>query len=187
MIALADGMPLVKLNGGRVVAFQRDWIVRALAKAAFKAGYQKWWMAEVIVDTLSFHLTHHFEANAITVPQLVQTINEVLQVTGYAEIAPFFDPGLPGEQLNLVELVREAGNGYELAFFNQLRDRLQTLIGAGTTEVNLVGLSTCVKQLRARKSWSHGCNDLQEEIVSFVRTQTLAAPATTREISVQVR
>jgi hypothetical protein len=187
MIALADGMPLVKLNDGRIVAFQRDWIVRALAKAASKAGHPKWWMAEVIVDTLSFHLTHHFEATAITVPQLVKIINEVLQVTGHAEVAPFFNPGLPGEQLNLVELAREAGSGYELAFFNRLRDRLQSLIGAGTTEVNLVGLSSCVKQLRARKSWSHGCNDLQEEIVSFVRTQTLATPATAREISVQVR
>lgn len=189
MIALADGMPLVKLNGGRVVAFQRDWIVRALAKAAFKAGYPKWWMAEVIADVLSFHLAHHVEANAITVPQLAKVINQVLQVTGYAEISLFFDPGLPGEQLNLVELAREAGSGYELAFFNCLRDRLQTLIGAGATEVDLVGLTSCVKQLRARKSWSRGCNDLQEEIVSFVRTQTLAtpAPAATREICVQVR
>ena len=187
MIALADGMPLVKLNGGRVVAFQRDWIVRALARAAFKAGYQKWWMAEILADALTFHLTHHFEANAITVPQLVNVIQQVLQVTGYAEISIFFDPGLPGEQLNLAELAREAGSGYELAFFNQLRDRLQSLIGTGTTEVDLVGLSSCVKQLRARKSWSRGCNDLQEEIVSFVRTQTQAAPAVTREISVQVR
>jgi hypothetical protein len=187
MIALADGMPLVKLDGGRVVLFQRDWIVRALAKAAFKAGYQKWWMAEVSADALEFHLIHHLDANAITVPQLAKVIGDLLQVTGYAEVALFFDPGLPGEQLNLAELAREAGSGYELAFFNRLRDRLQSLIGAGTTEVDLVGLSSCVKQLRARKSWNSGCNDLQEEIVSFVRTQTLAAPAAKREICVQMR
>ena len=52
--------------------------------------------------------------------------------------------------------------------------------------MDLVGLASCVKQLRARKSWSRSCDALQEEIVSFVRTQTLATP-TAQEISVQVR
>lgn len=187
MIAFADGMPLVKLNDGRLTAFQRDWILRGLAKAAHKAGYSKWWMAEVIVDTLTFHLTRQFEASAITVPQLVKAINEVLQVTGYAEVSLYFDPGQPGEQLNLAELAHQAGNGYELVFFNQLRDRLRALIGTGASELRIVGLSSCVKQLSSRKSWSRKCDDLREEIVSFVRTQTLAAPATARELSVQVR
>ena len=93
---------------------------------------------------------------------------------------------MPGERLNLLDLVKEAGSGYELAFFNRLRDRLQTLIGGGTTDVDLVGLASCVKHLRARKSWSRDCDALQEEIVFFVRTQTLAHPSK-REISVQVR
>jgi len=186
MIALADGMPLVKLENGRVVAFQSDWIVRALAKAALKAGYQNWWMAEVVTEALVHHLACHVEANAVTVPQVAEVVAEVLQVIGYSEISPFFAPGVPSERLNLVDLVREAGSGYELAFFHRLRDRLQFLLGTGTTDVDLVGLAPCVKQLRARKSWSRGCDDLQEEIVSFVRTQTLQAPAE-REISVQVR
>lgn len=186
MIALADGLPLIKLDDGRVVTFRRDWIVRALAKAAFKAGYQKWWLAEHVTETVASYLASHFEANAISVPQLSRLVMDVLQVIGYADISPFFAPGIPGERLNLVDLVREAGSGYELAFFNRLGDRLQSLIGAGTTDVDMVGLASCVKQLRARKTWSRGCDALQEEIVSFVRTQTLSAPAE-REISVQVR
>ncbi|MEI7957825.1 MAG: hypothetical protein WCI40_01855 [Verrucomicrobiota bacterium] len=186
MIALADGMPLVQLEEARVVAFQSDWIVRALAKAALKAGYQKWWLAENVTETVAHYLAAHYEANAISVPRLTQLIADVLQVVGYSEIAPHLILGMPGERLNLVELAREAGAGYELAFFNRLRDRLQTLIGAGTTDMDLVGLASCVKQLRARKSWSRSCDALQEEIVSFVRTQTLSAP-TAQEISVQVR
>jgi len=186
MIALADGMPLVQLEDLRVVAFQSDWIVRALAKAALKAGYQKWWLAEYVTETVAFYLASHYERNVISVPRLNRLVADVLQVIGYSEIASFLTLGVPGERLNLVDLVREAGSGYELAFFNRLRDRLQSLIGAGTTDVDLVGLAPCVKQLRARKSWSRGCDALQEEIVSFVRTQTLATP-TAQEISVQVR
>lgn len=186
MIALADGMPLVQLDDGRVVAFQRGWIVKALAKAALKAGYQKWWLAECVTETLEDYLSSHVEANAVSVPELALLVADVLQVIGYAEITPYVVLGHPGERLNLVDLVKEAGAGYELAFFNRLRDRLQSMIGSGATEVDLVGLATCVKQLRSRKSWSRGCDALQEEIVSFVRNQTLSAPKA-REISVQVR
>jgi len=187
MIALADGMPLVQLEDARVVAFQRDWIVRALAKAAGKAGYQKWWLAEYVTETIAYYLATQYQANAITVPCLTRLVADVLQVIGYSEIAACLTLGLPGEQLDLVDLAREAGAGYELAFFTRLRDRLQSLIGAGATDVDLVGLALCVKQLRARKSWSRSCDALQEEIVSFVRTQTVSHPTAAQEISVQVR
>jgi len=186
MIALADGMPLVQLDDGRVVAFQRDWLVRALGKAALKAGYQKWWLADYVTETAAGYLAAYFPSNAISVPRLTRLVADVLQVIGYSEISSYLVLGTPGERLDLVDLVREAGAGYELAFFERLRARLQSLIGAGTTDVDLVGLAPCVKQLRARKSWSRGCDALQEEIVSFVRTQTLAAPPE-KEISVQVR
>lgn len=186
MIALADGMPLVQLDGGRAVAYQTAWIARALARAALKAGYQKWWLAEHVTETAAHYLAAHFEGNAIGEARLAQLLGDVLQVIGYGEIAPYLELGMPGERLDLVDLVKEAGAGYELAFFKRLRERLRSLIGAGTTDVDLVGLASCVKQLRARKSWSRGCDDLREEIVSFVRTQTLAAPAK-KEVSVQVR
>jgi len=186
MIALADGMPLVQTEDSRVVAFQSDWIVRALAKAALKAGYQKWWLAGYVVETIAYYLATQYQGNSISVPRLTRLVEDVLQVIGYAEIARHLTLGQPGERLDLVDLVQEAGAGYELAFFNRLRDRLQSLIGAGTTDVDLVGLALCVKKLRARKSWSRGCAALQEEIVSFVRTQTLANPRA-HEISVQLR
>jgi len=186
MIALADGMPLVQLDDGRAVSFQRDWMVRALAKAALKAGYQKWWLAEYVTETVAAYLASHYKANAVSVARLSTLFADVLQVIGYSEILPYLVLGAPGERLNLVDLVREAGTGYELAFFHRLGDRLQSFIGGGTTDVDLVGLAPCVKQLRASKTWSRGCDALQEEIVSFVRTQTLAAPPE-KEISVQVR
>ena len=186
MIALADGMPLVQLEDGRVVALQRDWLLRGLAKAALKAGYQKWWLADYVMETATGYLGQYFHGNTISIPHLTRLLNDVLQVIGYSEISAHLALGTPGERLDLVDLVREAGAGYELAFFERLRERLQSLIGAGTTDVDLVGLASCVKQLRARKSWSRGCDALQEEIVSFVRTQTLSSPSK-KEISVQVR
>jgi hypothetical protein len=186
MIALADGMPLIALGDGRLVMFRRDWVVRALWKAAAKAGYQKWWLAHYVAETASHYLANHYRGNTVTVPRLTRLLVDILQGVGYGEVTLWLELGQPGERLDLMDVLKEAGAGYELAFFNRLRDRLRALIGKGTTEVDLVGLAPCVKKLRSRKMWTRECDALQEEIVSFVRTQTLAAPAK-REISVQVR
>ncbi len=185
MIALADGMPLVQLDDGQVVAFQRDWLLRSLVQAAGKAGYQKWWLAEHVTESVMAYLALQFEGNVVSIPRLVKAVQSVLQVIGYAEIAPYVAPGVPGVRLSLVELAREAGTGYELAFFNRLGRQLQTLLKGGTTFFELVGLARCVKQLRARKCWSRECDALQAEIVSFVRTQTSTTP-TQEEITVRL-
>ena len=80
---------------------------------------------------------------------------------------------------SLVELAREAGTGYELAFFDMLGRRIQELCRAQSTCFELLGLEPCVKLLRARKSWSRDCDALRIEIVSFAREQTGTAAADT--------
>ena len=186
MIALADGLPLVQLDDGQVVAFEREWLLRALVQAAGKAGYQKWWLAEHVAESVMAYLVLQFEENVVSVPELANSVQSVLQVIGYAEVAPHFTLGLPGVRLSLMDLAREAGSGYELAFFEFLGRRLQQLLNSGTTHFELIGLSPCVKQLRSRKTWSRDCDALQADIVSFVRMQTLSAQLE-REVSVRVR
>jgi len=187
MIALADGIPLVQLENGQVISFQRDWLTRALIQAAAKAGYQKWWLAEHVTESVMAYLALQFEENVVTVPWLVKTVQSVLESIGYPEIAPHVAPGAPGARLSLAALAREAGSGYELAFFNGLGQQLRTLMEGGTTFFELVGLTHCVKTLRSRKTWSRECDKLQDEIISFVREQTLIGPAAKgEEITVQL-
>ena len=68
-----------------------------------------------------------------------------------------------------VEIAREAGSGYELAFFDLLEKRINRLVETGTDTLHLVSLYACVKHLRGLKIWSRGCDSLREEIVCFVR------------------
>jgi hypothetical protein len=186
MIALADGIPLIQLDNGELVAFQQEWLVRALVEAAAKAGYQKWWLAEHVAGGMVTYLALHCEDNVVSVPKLAEAVQSVLQVIGYAEIAPYFAPGLPGGKLSLAELAREAGSGYELVFFKQLGIKLQKIMSGGVRFVELVGLHSCVKQLKEKKYWSRGCDALQAEIVSFVRTQTSLKVELGEEITVRL-
>lgn len=171
MIALKDNLPLVEFDSGYVVAFERDWLLRSLSVAAHKAGYQKWWLAEHVAESITSFLRHHDE-NVITVPRLEQSVQSVLQVIGYAEIASHFHPGPPPVRLSLREVAGAAGNGYELAFFELLARRLQEIGEMGATWFELHGLEACVKLLCAKKIWSRDCDVLRSEIVAFVREQT---------------
>ena len=174
MIALRDGLPLVEFESGHVFAFERDWLLRSLGRAAQKAGYQKWWLAEHVAESITTYL-RGCDENVVTMPRLTKSVQSVLQVIGYAEIANHFIPGPPLIRISLNEIARAAGNGFELAFFEMLARRIQDLLGEGAGYFELQELERCVKQLRAKKAWSRDCDALRTEIVAFVREQIGAA------------
>ena len=174
MIALKDDFPLVQFDGGQLVAFEPDWLVRSLRRAALKAGYPQWWLAEHVTESVTTYLVRGFEASTLSVARLSEAVRSVLQVIGYAEVASHFVPDAPPAKLSLTDVAQEAAAGYELAFFEILGRRLQELVTPQTTNVELWGLERCVKRLRARKIWSRDCDSLREEIVTFVREQVSA-------------
>jgi len=181
MIAPKDNLPLVEFDSGQVVAFQRDWLLRSLAQAAEKAGYQKWWLAEHVAESITAYLIYNQE-NVVTVGRLATSVQSILQVIGYAEIASHFTPGPPIMRVYLHDLACEAGNGYELAFFDMLAQRIREMMEMHATYFELLHLERCVKLLRSKKIWSRDCDVLRCEIVTFVREQ-IAASCHDREIA----
>lgn len=175
MIALPDALPLVEFDNGRVVSFQRDWLVRSLVQAAHKAGYPQWWLAEHVAESVTTYLTLRFNENVMPIPRLASAVQSILQVIGYAEVASHFAPGPPPMKLSLLELAREAGSGYELAFFEILGRAIQELLAASATHIEFFALDRAIRHLRSRKLWSRDCDALRAEIVAFVREQVGAA------------
>jgi hypothetical protein len=171
MIALKDGLPLVEFDGGRVVAFERDWMVASLLQAANKAGYPQWWLAEHVTESIATYLRLRFDENVVALPRLAKAVQSVLQVIGYAEVASHYEPSPPPLKVSLFEIARAAGSGYELAFFELLGRTIQEMLTANSTRLELFALERCVKQLRAKKVWCRDCDALRAEIVAFVREQ----------------
>jgi hypothetical protein len=177
MISLKDNMPVIQLASGQAIAYEREWLVRSLMHAAARAGYAKWWLAEHVAESVTSFLHDHGEINVLPVEQLTKAVQSVLQVIGYAEVAGHFVPAAPRVVVSLVEIARDAGTGYELAFFEKLGRRIRELCGEKNSCFELLGLERCVKLLRARKTWSRDCDALRTEIVSFAREQTGTAAA----------
>jgi hypothetical protein len=171
MIAPTDGLPCLQFEGGRIIAFRRDWLVRSLCVAAARAGYNQWWLADHVAESVVSYLGHDYPAQVIPVTRLNKAVESVLQVIGYAEVARHFAPEPPPVKVCLAEIAHEAGEGYELAFFEHLTRRMEELLGEGITHLEFTDLERCVKHLRARKIWSRHCEGLRSEIVSFVRNR----------------
>jgi hypothetical protein len=62
----------------------------------------------------------------------------------------------------------EAGNGFELAFFETLRFELGDLRAAGAEEIHFIGLRESSMVLRGSAKWNKHCEALLAEIRAFL-------------------
>lgn len=175
MIALPNDLPLIRLQDGEAVPFEPEWLTCSLARAARRAGLTQWWLAPHVTASVTEYLRADHDSPVIDATRLEQAVQSVLQVIGYAEVGRHFAVGRPVLAISLVDLVREAGAGYELAFFRLLARRLAEACSARTPHFQLIGLDRCVRLLNARKAWNRECSSLRSEIVDFAREHTASA------------
>jgi hypothetical protein len=166
MIAFCDGMPLVTLPDGRSAIFDKHWITASIRLAAERAGYHRWWLAEHIAESVAVYLQRDFTANNVDIPNLQDAVLSVLETLGFHDVAEHFRLPEPPVRLSLQEIAREAGEGYELAFFGLLGDRLQRLTGSHAARLEIHDLSDCVRLIGKRRK---SVQTLREEIVGFIR------------------
>ena len=176
MIAFKNDIPVVRFDDGRIMNFEAQWLSEGLARAADRAGYKKWWLAEHVTETVAAYLRNDFDFPAVSLPQLRTAVQSVLQVIGYADVATHFEPLPPTVRLSLAELAREAGAGYELFFFRLLQNRLRDIADSTSLRVELFDLQPCVKLLRSAKNWRSDCIGLRAEIVRFIREELDSSP-----------
>ena len=171
MIALRNFLPRLRQNENENGQIRHDWLCFCICRAAEKAGYSRWWLAEHVAATVTCYLSTTYEYNVITPRQLCDIVRSVLQAIGYAEVALCLDTLHPPFELSLTELAKEAGPGYEVAFFRLLKERIQLALRLRASNLDICGLQSCVRHLQAVKTWSRNCSQLRNEIVDFLRGQ----------------
>jgi hypothetical protein len=177
VIAFCDSLPLLRQSENEHCSIRRDWLCSCLRRAAERAGYNRWWLAEHVAASVMVYLATTYEGNVITSQQLREVVGFALQAIGYAEVALRLDVIGPPFELSLSELAEEAGPGYELAFFRLLKERIQPALSDSASKLEVYGLRSCVRRLQSVKTWSRECSKLQNEIVSFLRAHLERADA----------
>jgi len=128
MIALRDGLPLIALPDGRNTSFDKRWVTASLQKAAEQAGYHRWWLAEHIAESVAVYLKRDYEENCVPVISLQAAVLDVLENLGFSDVAGYFRLPDPPLNLSLVDLVREAGDGYKRNRREVLREEIVSFI-----------------------------------------------------------
>ncbi|PYJ86627.1 MAG: hypothetical protein DME70_07890 [Verrucomicrobia bacterium] len=176
MVAFKEEFPYLRGDSGQLFEFDQAWLRAAITRAANDAGYPKWWLTDHVTESIAFYLRLRNDESVVPFDQLSQTVRYVLKVIGYKEIVPHFVPAPPPVSFSLLTIAQEAGDGYELAFFDGLEKRLGALVNAGADSLLLCDLQACVKHLRGVKSWTRTCDTLREEIICFVRERLSSTP-----------
>jgi hypothetical protein len=169
MIAFRNDLPLVALPNGQAHAFDPEWLFVSLESAARRAGYPNWWLCEHVTESVTLHLKTQFTAASVSCADLETTVRSVLQCIGYSEVGNVFSFTPPTREISILQIARQAGSGYELAFFDLLARQIQDVVLNAPNHFILCGLEPAVKLLRSKKAWSRDCEALRSEIVEFAR------------------
>jgi hypothetical protein len=79
-------------------------------------------------------------------------------------------------ETDLQDLAGETNQACELFFYSRLRTVVQTQLNGTPVVLRFRGLRGCVKQLTGAKRWSRQCQQLQEQILDYLRTCLNAEP-----------
>jgi hypothetical protein len=80
------------------------------------------------------------------------------------------------QESDLQKLASDSGDAFELTFFPRLRDEVRAGLQKSPQLLRFRGLRNCVMQLAGARRWSARCQDLQEQILAFLRNCLNAEP-----------
>ena len=69
----------------------------------------------------------------------------------------------------MARAAREAGNGFELVFFQKLQDEIEDLRRRGAEEFHFMELRESAQILRGAVRWTARCERLHREILAFLQ------------------
>jgi len=184
VIALADQLPCVVHEDGFAHAFDPDWLIDSIDRAAKTSGHSRWW-SEQVADSILYYFKKESCITSVTTVEIRELVSKVLAKIGADEVAQSFSPLPPRFNLSLHAIAIQSGPGFELMFFNRLRERLKAISGRAFSCVNLYGLKSTVKFICGRKSWRRRCIEFEREILDAAH-DILAEPLCNQPIQLVI-
>lgn len=116
------------------------------------------------------YFKHEQGREYVSINEFSEALEHVLQSFGLA-INQEKTTANPGNvvKTDLRKLACDSGKGFELNFFPLLRTEMEAQLGKTPKVIYFTGLRSCVKQLVGAKRWNFKCQDLNDQIVDYLR------------------
>lgn len=169
MISLIGNRPALQIGRHQVIDYDTAWLDDALSRAARAADHEDFPFVEDIRSGIVKYLETKCPLKLLQLEDLFARVRRMLVQIGCERIAEKLEPLAPPVTVSLIRAAMEAGNGFELAFFENLRVELVELRAAGAEEIHFIGLRECSLILRGTSKWNKHCEGLLSEIRAFLR------------------
>lgn len=120
---------------------------------------------------------HYFKneqgRETITLGEFIQALEQALKAFGLQWNHLKHLPMRTAE-LDLFRMATEIAGGCELVFFPALANELHRLLSRSPHFLRLHGLRACVKHLLGTRRWTADCEQLNDQIVDFLRRRVLS-------------
>jgi hypothetical protein len=186
VIAFINQRPAIQIGPYQVFDYDTLWLEDAIMRAAKAADHENFSMAPEIRQGVEMYLESKCSLRLLQLEDLFEKVRKMLVKIGCSPIAEKLQPVAPPVTLSLVNAATEAGNGFELAFFEHLRNALSELREAGAEKVHFTGLRQSAQILRGAEKWNKHCDALLEEIRVFLAACDRETEAFSRALSLSV-
>jgi len=169
LIAILGNRPALQIGHHQVIDYDTVWLDTALRRAACAANLEDFPFLVDIRNGVVEYLECKCPLNLLRLSDLYDRVRRMLTMIGCTPIADKLEPVAPPVTVSLVHAAMEAGNGFELAFFEKLRVELTELREAGAEEIRFTGLRESSLILRGSGKWGPHCERLLGEIELFLK------------------
>jgi len=168
LIALLGNRPALQIGRHQVLDYDTAWIETAIRRAAREAGQPDFPFVGDIRTGIIEYLESKCPLKLLAIGDLFDRLRRMLRQIGCEGIAENLRPAAPPLTISLVHAAMEAGNGFELGFFETLRAELDGLRALGVEDIEFTGLRESACILRGVEKWNRRCEPLLREIEQFL-------------------
>lgn len=126
-----------------------------------------------LVRQAALAVLHYFRNDlgrtCVSIADFSLALERVLMAFGLKVSSGESAKAVEADVCDLRQIAVESGEGYELAFFPKVRQRLRSRMEGSPELLRFRGLRGCVKQILRAKRWSHRCQVLSDQIVEYLR------------------
>lgn len=159
-----------------MIDYDTAWLDDALRRAANAADHEDFPFITDIRGGIEQYLETKCPLKLLQLEDLFERVRMMLVKIGWERIAEKLELLAPPVTVSLVRTAMEAGNGFELAFFENLRVELAELRSVGAEDIRFTGLRESSLILRGSAKWNKQCDVLLAEIEMFLKSWQCEQP-----------
>lgn len=184
MISFIGNRPVLQIGRQQVTGYSTEWLRDAIKQGASAAQRDDFPFTDDLLLGINHYLENKCSLSVLTIEALHARVRRMLEKIGCEAIAETLPLTAPPVTLSLTRAAEEAGNGFELAFFNHLHDEIEDLRTHGVQTLSFTGTKECVQILRGIKRWTTPCEKLHQEILSFLQTHGQSTTQDSPEVKI---